>query len=367
MCGVLYISPQQIYLNEKNDCFSSEKINEGFQILLTEHRTLQREIDQQRQETVEIIDLLNNSTLTSRLQHEVDELRRENVEIRNLLNNFTRTSRFQHEVDELRRENVEIRNLLNNFTLTSRFQQEVDELRRENKEIRDLLNNLTLKSLKVNVDCKDLYREGHTRSGVYGINPFGNETQINVFCDMENQGGGWTAIQKRKSGSVSFFKTWVEYKTGFGNAEDTYWIGNDVIHKLTKGRNSSLFVSIALQNGTTLYELYQQFSVSDESDNYELFLGGPATGTLGDSVLDPGRSDSVLSGVSFSTPDRDNDMGVDRNCAAVFKGGWWFRNCYSAFLNGPWSSASWLSPWHPTIVNGRDIKETLMMIKTYCL
>ncbi|XP_062607180.1 ficolin-1-like [Saccostrea cucullata] len=182
---------------------------------------------------------------------------------------------------------------------------------------------------------------------------------------MEINGGGWTAIQKRRSGSVSFYKTWAEYKTGFGDPEDTYWMGNDVIHQLTKGQNSSLYTSITLDNDTTLYELYRMFSVSDEADNYKLFLGGPANGTLGDSVLDHVRPDIVLTGVSFSTPDRDNDQGADRSCAAVYKGGWWFQNCYNAFLNGPWASASWLGPWYPTVENGRNIKETTMMIRPH--
>jgi hypothetical protein len=57
--------------------------------------------------------------------------------------------------------------------------------------------------------------------------------------------------------------------------------GNDVIHQLTKERNSYLYVSIVLQNGTALHELYGEFSIANESDKYRLFLGGPVTGTLG--------------------------------------------------------------------------------------
>ncbi|XP_062604126.1 fibroleukin-like, partial [Saccostrea cucullata] len=112
---------------------------------------------------------------------------------------------------------------------------------------------------------------------------------------------------------------------------------NDVIHQLTKGRSSSIYVSITLTNGTKLYELYSQFSVADEINKYRLFLGGPATGTLGNRMLYTIFPDHYdLSGMSFSTPDRDNDR-ARHNCAAGWKGGWWFNGCHLAFLNGPWS------------------------------
>ncbi|XP_062570213.1 fibrinogen-like protein 1 [Saccostrea cucullata] len=141
--------------------------------------------------------------------------------------------------------------------------------------------------------------------------------------------------------------------------------GNDLIHQLTKEITSSLYVTIALQNGTTLYEMYDGFSVSDEAGKYQIFLAGPATGTLGDSMLDTGYSARDLSGMSFSTPDRDNDRSSGINCAArsIRRGGWWFNFCHRAFLNGQWSSESWYRPWYPTVTSGTSVKATLMMIR----
>ncbi|XP_062594979.1 fibroleukin-like [Saccostrea cucullata] len=214
-------------------------------------------------------------------------------------------------------------------------------------------------------DCNELCEEGQATTGVYDIYPYSTLTiPISVYCDMTTKGGGWTAIQKRVDGSVSFDRNWTEYINGFGSPEQNFWVGNDIIHQLTKEK-SSLYVSITLQNGTTLYEMYDGFSVSNEAGKYQLFLEGPATGTLGDSMLDTGYGNDDLSGMSFTTPDRDNDRWSDNNCAAYWKGGWWFNWCHQAYLNGEWSPGYWYRPWYPTIEWGTSVKGTTMMIRRH--
>jgi hypothetical protein len=59
--------------------------------------------------------------------------------------------------------------------------------------------------------------------------------------------------------------------------------GNDVIHHLTKGGNSLLYISITLQNDITLSMMYEQFYVSDETDKYRLFVNVTAAGYQGKS------------------------------------------------------------------------------------
>ncbi|XP_062620113.1 ryncolin-4-like [Saccostrea cucullata] len=142
-------------------------------------------------------------------------------------------------------------------------------------------------------DCKDLREKGQTITGVYDIYPYRTLTvPVRVFCDMTTMGGGWTAIQKRVDGSVSFDRNWPDYKNGFGLPEQNVWIEN----------SSYLYVSITLQNGTKLYEMYDRFSVSDEAGKYQLFLAGPATGTLGASMIDTGDSGNELIIYCFSFP-----------------------------------------------------------------
>ncbi|XP_062569850.1 microfibril-associated glycoprotein 4-like, partial [Saccostrea cucullata] len=105
------------------------------------------------------------------------------------------------------------------------------------------------------LDCKELYEDSKACSGVYNIYPYGTITSpVRVYCDMTTMGGGWTAIQKLVNGSLSFDGYWSAYKNGFSSPEQDVWVGNDFIHLLTK-ENSALYVSITLQNGTTLYEM----------------------------------------------------------------------------------------------------------------
>ncbi|XP_062609846.1 microfibril-associated glycoprotein 4-like [Saccostrea cucullata] len=214
-------------------------------------------------------------------------------------------------------------------------------------------------------DCKELRDNDYDKSDVYDIYPYGTKSiPVKVHCNMDIMGGGWTAIQKRFDGSVSFDRNWTDYKNGFGEPEQEVWIGNDLIHQLTKENTSSLYVTITLQNGTTLYEMYGGFSVSDEAGKYQIFLAGPATGTLGDSMLATGNPTRDLSGMFFSTPGRENDS-YSGNCAGYSdaRGGWWFNYCHQAFLNGPWSPGSWFRPWYPTVTSGTSVKATTLMVR----
>lgn len=66
-------------------------------------------------------------------------------------------------------------------------------------------------------DCSDYNVLEVRKNGVYRVTPAPRNGTFEVFCDMESFGGGWTVIQQRLDGSVSFNRTWAEYKKGFGN------------------------------------------------------------------------------------------------------------------------------------------------------
>ncbi|KAJ8311542.1 hypothetical protein KUTeg_010897 [Tegillarca granosa] len=73
-------------------------------------------------------------------------------------------------------------------------------------------------------DCKEWYNKGYRRNRVYKIYPDG-KTGFDVYCDMKTDGGGWTVIQRRFNGKTDFYRTWKEYKHGFGKRSEEYWLG----------------------------------------------------------------------------------------------------------------------------------------------
>ncbi|XP_062589551.1 ficolin-1-like [Saccostrea cucullata] len=168
---------------------------------------------------------------------------------------------------------------------------------------------------------------------------------------MEIPPGGWTVFQKRFDGSVSFNRTWAEYQNGFGSARSEYWLGNEILHTLTKRNNTRLHIIINSTEGHSWYEDYGSFAVDDKSTRYRLTLGGPANGTAGDMMMDNlGLPQANLSGKIFYTSDPPyND---NHNCTARLHGGWWFAACDLAFLNGLYGNVSWWNPWHGRIMQG---------------
>jgi len=66
-------------------------------------------------------------------------------------------------------------------------------------------------SVKCAEHCAELYQRGFTTSGVYRIAP-SPKVWFEVWCDQETDGGGWTVIQRRLNGEVSFDRDWKTYK-----------------------------------------------------------------------------------------------------------------------------------------------------------
>ncbi|XP_076081144.1 uncharacterized protein LOC143052057 [Mytilus galloprovincialis] len=151
-------------------------------------------------------------------------------------------------------------------------------------------------------ECDDL---DITNDGIYTIYPNDIFQPILVYC-IVRQYEKWTVIQTRVNGSVDFYRTWKEYKHGFGSAYGEYWLGNDNIHLISTYGDHEL--SIYMENTVGIHHTanYSTFNVSDEQSLYIL----TATGYSGDTkydCIDPANDDSRSNGKPFTTKDRDND------------------------------------------------------------
>ena len=121
-------------------------------------------------------------------------------------------------------------------------------------------------SFKLVKSCQDWFNHGYTKSGVYAIDPDG-QGDFNVYCDQVTSGGGWVVFQRRKDGSVSFDRSWYDYKWGFGNLLGELWLGNEYIFRLTRSQ-TRLRVDLEDYDGRKAHAAYTSFKISSESDKY---------------------------------------------------------------------------------------------------
>lgn len=176
-------------------------------------------------------------------------------------------------------------------------------------------------------DCQDILREGCSESKVYKIYPQGSG-ELDVFCDQHTDGGGWTVIQRRYDGVIDFFRTWKDYKYGFGNKSGEYWLGNHIIYEIVQQGFYELRIDMADFNSESRYAVYKRFYIGGETTGYQLHVED-YEGTAGDSLTNH-------HGYQFRTKDRDNSM----SCAATFKGAWWYKTCHDSNLNGQYLNGS---------------------------
>ncbi|XP_065937089.1 ryncolin-2 [Magallana gigas] len=186
-------------------------------------------------------------------------------------------------------------------------------------------------------DCQDYQWEGYSQNGLYTIYPQ-KGGRLNVYCDQQTDGGGWTVIQRREDGSEDFFRNWTDYKYGFGNISREFWLGNHRINEIVSQGFYELRIDMSDFAGESRYAVYRRFSVGDEGQGFKLLIE--------DYIGNAGDCMSFHNGSQFYTKDHDYNT-----CAARFKGGWWYTNCHQANLNGVYLKGS-----HSSFADGIEWK-----------
>ena len=119
---------------------------------------------------------------------------------------------------------------------------------------------------------------------------------------------------------MDFYRSWSEYKAGFGDLNGEVFIGLDKLHALTSTlKPMELLIQLQDFDDILKYARYDDFQIGNESEKYKLIKVGSYIGDAGDSL-------SRHVGFNFSTKDRDNDIGSE-NCAVIKNGAWWYGDC----------------------------------------
>ena len=163
---------------------------------------------------------------------------------------------------------------------------------------------------------------------------------LRARCDMDTDGGGWMVIQRRlPGGNVNFTRNWADYENGFGDLSGEFWYGLKNIHHLTTQDHVELRIDMEREtDGGRFSWTYQTFRIAGATDNYRLTIGegqkeGEGQGTGNDAM-------AFHNDEQFTTYDNDNDKHGGGNCGYNHQGGWWYKVCYRANLNGPHETPS---------------------------
>ncbi|XP_073347326.1 tenascin-N [Pagrus major] len=205
------------------------------------------------------------------------------------------------------------------------------------------------------MDCLQIMRNGNEKSGIYTMYINNDRSKpIEVFCDMETDGGGWLVLQRRTIGKLDFLKRWRQYIAGFGNMTEEFWLGLDKIYELTNTPTQyELRFDLGL-GSERVYAVYDNFKIAPVKQKFKLTIG-KYSGTAGDAM-------TYHQGRPWTTIDSDNDIALS-NCALAHRGAWWYKNCHLANLNGNWGDerhsmgVNW-KPWkgHLTSLDFTEMK-----------
>lgn len=148
------------------------------------------------------------------------------------------------------------------------------------QEARDLLQDVAQtvnKTDKPPRHCKDLLDSGDGEDGVRVVHPYPGQPdrRVHVYCDQTTDGGGWTLFQRRTNTTVreDFYRTWIEYKMGFGNITGEFWLGLSPLHALASTGLQELRIDLEDWEAGQRVAKYGYFHVDGPDTMYRLQVG----------------------------------------------------------------------------------------------
>lgn len=98
-----------------------------------------------------------------------------------------------------------------------------------------------------------------------------------------NEHGNTSQVfQNRFDGTQDFYKTWYDYKHGFGNLAGEFWLGLDKLYYLTNQKLYELRIEMETHLGQEAYATYSVFTIGPESEGYRISTLGTYYGTGGE-------------------------------------------------------------------------------------
>nr|XP_036220908.1 angiopoietin-2-like isoform X2 [Bactrocera oleae] len=172
--------------------------------------------------------------------------------------------------------------------------------------------------------CAEIMKQNiGATNGVHSIYVLGyGPTEVYCFADPVGSGCAWTVFMRRINTGDSFDKNFAEYKFGFGEPNESFFLGLDRIYAQTTETKQELGIFTKFETNDIEVEKYAYFVLGNEETGYRVEELGAFSRTSAISRL--------MRFSKFSTRDMGNGFQYDK-CAQVLGMGWWYsERCKSA-------------------------------------